>query len=317
MPIPAGSFSANNQSVIAQGGTTSSLPNWAIHSFTSVGNTSFNVIKGTLGIEYVVVAGGGAGGWVQGADQSYRTGGGGGAGGYRSSVQGEPSGGNTSAETPFIPSPLSSYTISVGAGGSATVTVSSPGNDSSISGPNVSIVSIGGGSGGGSSRGSHLGTFGSAGGGGRQDQEIHARPQPTAGQGTLGGVGVNRSGFRTSGGGGGGAQFAGADGFTADNPDIDRGGNGGRGITTFIRNVSGETFAGGGGGGVATPNALSNNPPGVGGLGGGGNGSYNNNTPTAGAANTGGGGGGRSRANSTNQPGAVGGSGIVILRYRK
>lgn len=309
MPVPAGSFSGNNQSVIATGGTITNIPGWTAHSYTGVGNSSFSVIKGTLPIEYVIVAGGGAGGYVSGSTGSSRTGGGAGAGGYRSSVQGELSGGSSSPETPFEPQPLTTYSVSVGAGGVAQVNQNRSGDSSAFAG----ITSTGGGPGGHSSRGGHLGTFGSAGGGGRQDNAIHARPSPITGQGNFGGFAVNRNSTNNSGGGGGGAGQDGADGTST--TSVNNGGNGGGGIRTFIRNTSGEWLAGGGGGGSVA--SITNRSAGSGGIGGGGDGSLQNGGVGAGSSNTGGGGGGRSRVSANDQPGGSGGSGIVIVRYNR
>ena len=83
-----------------------------------------------LPVEYLVIAGGGAGGSGYGA--------GGGAGGYRCSVAGESSGGGASAES-ALSLVAGTYTVTVGAGGS-----SANGSNSVFS----TITSIGGGAGG-------------------------------------------------------------------------------------------------------------------------------------------------------------------------
>ena len=67
-----------------------------------------------LEIQYLVIAGGGGGGGNEGNSQAV---GSGGAGGYRSSVSGEASGGGASAESVFVPTPSTNYTVTIGAGG--------------------------------------------------------------------------------------------------------------------------------------------------------------------------------------------------------
>jgi len=64
----------------------------------------------TPSVEYVIVGGGGGA-------AGYYSSGGGGAGGYRSSVQGEMSGGGASAEAPHLIIPGITYYVSVGRGG--------------------------------------------------------------------------------------------------------------------------------------------------------------------------------------------------------
>jgi hypothetical protein len=75
---------------------------YKIHSFTTVGSFTFTVNKlGSLGeIDYLIVAGGGAGG---AADNEFEAGAGGGAGGFRF--------GNIKLET------TGAYSVIVGAGG--------------------------------------------------------------------------------------------------------------------------------------------------------------------------------------------------------
>ena len=65
-------LSFGNVGVVAEGGTTTSLGGYRIHTFTTVGSNSFTVTKGG-NVEVLVVAGGGGGGGNKG--------GGGGAGG--------------------------------------------------------------------------------------------------------------------------------------------------------------------------------------------------------------------------------------------
>lgn len=229
-------------------------------------NTSWTCPAGVTFIEVLVVAGGGAG----------NGGTGGGAGGL--------------IYNPAYPVVAgTSYTVTVGAGGSSSA------GSNSIFG---SLVAIGGGLGNDPTGG------GSGGGGQRSSSSSAAAAKPgTAGQGTYGGNGAPND---SNGGGGGGGGGAGANGFPA--PSSLTGGDGGAGISF---NISGSTvyYAGGGGGAGSTAN-------GAGGLGGGGaGGSSTSNNATAGTASTGGGGGGWRHPSVNSSGGAAGGSGIVILRY--
>ena len=234
-------------------------------------------------VDFLCIAGGGAASSISGP-------GGGGAGGYRSSYNNETSGGGGAAETALSLTPSTTYTITIGAGGAGTGSSSSvignAGNDSSISGSDITdIVSVGGGIGGFSS-----GNFdGGSGGGGRNG----AGGSGTANQGHDGGTGV-----ATAGGGGGGAGAVGANG-ASNTP-----GNGGNGVASTI---TGSSVTRGGGGGAGTyQGSLAS-----GGSGGGGNGG--NPAGVAGTANTGSGGG----AGHHNCLGSgTGGKGIVAIRYK-
>jgi hypothetical protein len=245
-----------------------------VQSFTTVGNTTWTApVSGNIRV--LVVAGGGGGG--------IQVGGGGGAGGLIH---------NTS----YSVTANQSYAITVGAGGAATGSSSSPGSNglNSIFG---NLTAIGGG-GGGSHANNGVSTSGGSGGGGGGGVSGGTGGSPgTAGQGNSGGVG------RTSnwaGGGGGGAGFAGAAG------GVGFGGNGGNGLLIDITGSA--VYYAGGGGGCSD----GNNSGSSGGLGGGGAGRSNvANGVQNGTANTGGGGGG---VRDTGSPGN-GGSGIVIVRY--
>jgi hypothetical protein len=122
-------------------------------------------------IDFLVIAGGGAGG--------FDLGGGGGAGGYRCSVSGESSGGGASAETPVQITLGENYTCTVGAGGAGN-------SDNTIKGGKGSnsvfatITSEGGGGGG--ARNSLTGQDGGSGGG-------------NAGGGSASGIGTANQGF--------------------------------------------------------------------------------------------------------------------------
>jgi hypothetical protein len=238
-------------------------------------------------VEYLVVAGGGAGGT--------RHAGGGGAGGFRTA-----SGFSVTPGTPYI--------ITVGAGGAANAgaLTGSTGNSSVFS----TITSLGGGGGAYSYPGptSKNGGPGGSGGGGGYDGSVAGTPGAgTPGQGNSGGNGTISSPYSGAGGGG-----AGAVGGNSNTGGGSGGGAGGAGTATSISG-SATFYAGGGGGGGytgANPVALG----GAGGTGGGGAGSAGDTVATAGTTNTGGGGGG-SGGYPGNGSGANGGSGIVIVRY--
>jgi hypothetical protein len=256
------------------------------HTFLSSG---YFIPQDDITCDYLVVAGGGAGG----EGYSTRTGGGG-AGGLRSTV-GATGGGGT-LETPVLLSSGTSYAITVGAG-----SVGGNGSNSSISGTGLTtITSLGGG--GGTQSAAQAGTGGSGGGAGWNNPGGVAGigGAGTAGQGY--GGGNSSTGAPFSAGGGGGAGQAGQ---TA--PGSSTGGYGGAGVAISALATATGTgvsnyYAGGGGGGGSTA--------GAGGAGGGGNGS-SGSIGTAGRANTGGGGGGQLGEGYS----AKGGSGIIIIRY--
>ena len=258
----------------------------------------------TLNVDYLVVAGGGGGGGNQSA-----TGGGGGAGGLRTSY-GSSSGGGSNAENSLTFNLPTSYTITVGDGGTLGSGTTAPtnGGNSSITGSDITnVTSLGGGA----ADNSTLlpPQTGGSGGGGGNGSYAGASGEPN--QGYAGGN--SQSGAR--GAGGGGAANVGA------NSTNNNGGAGGSGLSVNILSsananvegvgeVSGSSvyYAGGGGGGSAASGASSQAS---GGIGGGGNGEWSNgNNASAGTANTGGGGGGAFTDGAKN-----GGSGVVILRY--
>ena len=232
---------------------------------------------------YLVVAGGGGSAGVQaGADTGS---GGGGAGGFLA--------GTTSLSV------SNSYTITVGAGGTAGSAGGANGSNGSASVFNA-ITAIGGGA----SRWSPgTGAAGGSGGGGAGGNPSVAGGAGTSGQGYAGGAGktdfVNASG----GGGGGGSASTGTDASGVN------GGNGGSGTSSSISG-SAVSYAGGGGGAGGRSNYTQGS-----GLNGGGNAGK---PGTAGTANLGGGAGGSNggtTGNYSDQPGANGGSGIVIISY--
>jgi hypothetical protein len=250
------------------------------HVFTSSG--TFTPTR-TLSCDYLVIAGGGSGGYAGGS--------GGGAGGYLSGTLSVTSGAKT---------------VTVGAGGAGSSSSRSNGSNSVFD----SITSTGGGSG----TNSGGGYSGGSGGGGVGDSGVLA----TGGAASPSGQG-NKGGDRTTGGttdsfgaGGGGASAAGVDTNTVPS-------NGGAGSASSITGTS-VTRAGGGGGGI---NKSTGSQAGIGGSGGGGSGTYWNGSAfvtTSGVkdatVNTGSGGGGGGRQSGVqNDVAGSGGSGIVIVRY--
>jgi hypothetical protein len=180
--------------------------------------------------------------------------------------------------------------VTVGTGG----LVGTNGNNSVFK----SITAIGGGKGG--ILEANGGSGGSGGGGG--GRSFASGGSETAGQGYAGGNGYDSEGYG-GGGGGGGAGGAGASSGSRS------GGAGGNG-TAYSMIGSSVYYGGGGGGGSDTGGTAVN-----GGLGGGGNGGlYKTSHATAGTPNTGGGGGGAGNGDDKSLP-AVGGSGVVIIRY--
>jgi len=239
-------------------------------------------------VDYLVVAGGGAG---QSSD-----GPGAGAGGYRESP-GTASGCYTASPlgaAPAVSLPVSvqGYPITVGAGGAASA---GAGSISTFS----TIDSAGGGAGNPSSPptgtgGSGSGGYAIGGSGGAGNT-----PPTNPAQGQNGGTGGSGSPTYSPGGGGG------AGGVGAPAPPT-AGGTGGVGVPTSITG-SGVSYAGGGGGGRDASRGGSGGPGSPCGTGGAAPGG-------SGTANRGGaGGGGQNTAPSC---AGLGGSGIVIIRYK-
>ncbi len=265
----------------ATGGTVTDITddgiNYRVHTFTTVGSSSFDVLSGQGEVEYLVVAGGGgvhSGAGGQGGS------GGGGAGGVL---------------TGFETITTGTYNVTVGNGGSNSSSSSvGVGGDSSV----FSITAFGGGKGV-QSPGEGTLDGGSGAGGGifaNETSQTNSDAVPpgsgVAGQGNDGGVGSTANGGTTGGGGGAGQPG-----------DTNGDGRGGDGISSSI--TGSQKFYGGGGGG----NTINNGGSGEisGGLGGGGSSRQN------GESNTGGGGGGFAPDTGS---GGEGGSGIVIIRYQ-
>ena len=253
-------------------------------------------------VSYLVVGGGGGAGAYAG--------GGGGAGGYREVVSpsspytGSPLDGYATPGNRITVSTASPYPITVGGGGAVT----NPGPARGCSGAASvfdTITGAGGGYGGASS--ASIGPItnggpGGSGGGGAWDLPgtgassvagVGNTPSETPAQGFPGGTGRHQGPTHAISGGGGGSGAAGNSELPGGPPYGN--GDGGAGVSTSI---TGASVARGGGGGACAP-------CGTGGTGGGGN------KRVAGTINTGGGGGG-----GDNTTAAIGGSGIVIIRYK-
>ena len=322
-------FSQEGSSFIcASGGTITNTGNFRVHTFTGDGTFTVNSLSADAPanfVSYMIVGGGGGGSGGNGA--------GGGAGGFRESRAANDTYNvsplnATSGPTYNIPVSAQGYPISIGGAGrgggygpSAANPAACGANDGGNSTFN-SITSEGGGGGGTGSPGSS--TDGQPGGSGGGGNGGYGQPSYPGGagngntppvsppQGNNGGIGVinqpSVGGY--SGGGGGGATANGGGGTRP----TGTGGEGGAGATTSISGSS-TTYAGGGGG--AAPSS-SPGGPGPGGTGGGGAGVGPGTDGNAGTVNTGGGGGGIGDACGSPTPrlGGLGGSGVVIIRYK-
>ena len=326
--------------------------NYKTHIFTGPGTFCVSCV-GCAGsndiVDYMVVAGGGAGG------PGY-AGGGAGAGGFRISNCATRSGIPAPTMSPLVNASgltitAQSYPISVGAGGSVTpapapcASVSAGGNGVNSVFSSITAAGGGGGGTGGQGGGSNPNApaggdgqpGGSGGGAGSKATDSSNAPQAGTGntppvsppQGQNGGA-AGADGFSafTNTAGGGGAGAAGTSGSSQSTAASG-------GIGSFLADaVIGPTapsygtagpvsntryFAGGGGGATDTPGG-NPVPQGLGGAGGGGNGAHGTSpgAGVAGGVNTGGAGGGGAGPSSTApfNTGAAGGSGIVIIRYK-
>jgi len=262
-------------------------------------NTSYTFTTSEpLNCDLLIVGGGGGG-----------SAGGGGGGGYLYYTNiSLPSGNN--------------YTVTVGNGGTgATLTTNgNQGSTSSFIGGSISYTAFGGGGGGGNTQiapAHTTGQVGSYGGNGHDNTTIQTY---TTTQGNIGGRALaNSSG---SGGGGGGASKNGENAIVvpnissqATNPITTyyKGGKGGDGMLNNITNI--QTYYAGGGTAGANTNTGTDTNTQIAPLGGGGIGALApNGNGTNGTNGLGGGGGGGDWERSA---GTTGGSGIVIMRYRK
>jgi hypothetical protein len=249
------------------------------------------IVSSPVRINYLIVAGGGAGGYA--AD---RTAGGGGAGGY------------IVGYTTLQPG---TYPITIGSGGTSSSTISSNGGNSIFN----SLTAVGGGVGG---SGNNLPGNGGSGGGGYHGNNTAGNN--TTNQGNVGGIGFNNQVNYFAAGGGGGA------GSVGNNGTNNGGGDSGEGITISNSNLQGfnETISicGGGGGAVQVLNSSGPLTYGLGKSGGGNGGMCMNGVVNgngciyATSATTYGSGGGGGVSNYTNPKiGGSGFSGIVIITY--
>jgi len=308
-----------NDMICASGGdSVVTCGDYKTHIFT--GDGTFTVAGAAVCgannvVDYLVVAGGGGAGGEMG--------GGGGGGGFRYFSALSPAGSPLVAPAGLTVS-AQAYPIQVGAGGAVNPVASGSGcqGEPSIFG---TITSAGGGEGAGISiplgAGGGDGGSGGGGGGGTSPTWVAGsgnEPPVSPDQGFPGGTGAG-GGSSETGGGGGAASEAGANSSPAS-----YGGDGGDG-SYIVDGLVGPTaplygtpgpagctryFTGGGGGGGANsvPTA------GDGGVGGGGDGAVPSRTAlTAGTVNTGGGGGGNKGGSCI---GKIGGSGIVMIRYK-
>lgn len=261
--------------------------------------TSFDTLRENnfdIPYEYLVVAGGAAGG--------VGIGGGGGAGGLL-------------CGTLSVSSNLC-YSVVVGAGGSApnSSSLTGCGSNSFIctSAAGNILLAIGGGGGGGTNTIPGHDAYPGGSGGGTGIYTTCAVAAGIPGQGFPGGL-MNTPGgpwpaTGSGGGGGGGANQTGESPPSQTGP----GGYGGNGCLLSITGVATYYAGGGGGGGIVT--STPNRPAGIGGCGGGGPGGPPNSNGCPGCTNSGGGGGGgNSMPSGTSCLGGTGGSGIVILRH--
>jgi len=265
---------------------------YVVHTFISSG--TFTANSTITNVDYLIVAGGGAG---SGGQSGSWEGGGAGAGGliYRTN--------QTFAS--------GSHSITIGNGGSG----SSRGNETNGTDSIITGKDTAKGGGKGARYAGNHGTSGGSGGGGRHNGGDGAAPishnsetiiqnSTTANQvgvfGNYGGSEGDGNGGNQGGGGGG------AGGRGKEEQEGSVAGFGGIGKQYSIRDGTLVYYAGGGGGGKAAANS--------GGLGGGGDGRTSLSGSGGNAVpNTGGGGGGGFGNNSGN--GGNGGSGIVIIRY--
>ena len=242
------------------------------------------------GVTYLVVAGGGSGGYQPSGTHAT---GGGGAGGYLTNYGG----------TAISLNSGTTYSITVGAGGVGG-SDSNNGSNSVLSGSGITtITAIGGGRGGRADGGG--GNSGGSGGGGASGSGTGGG-SGTSGQGNSGGNGaVYNNQYYDAGGGGG----AGASGGSSTIANI--AGSGGAGLSNSITGTA-VTYAGGGGG-AARDAAGGTSYSGSGGAGGGGAGGNELGSRTGGNGTDGLGGGGGGQHTFDGLAGH-GGDGTVIMR---
>lgn len=242
------------------------------------------------GVTYLVVGGGGSGGYQSSGTHAT---GGGGAGGYLTNYGG----------TAISLNSGTTYSITVGAGGVGG-TDSNNGSNSVLSGSGITtITAIGGGRGGRADGGG--GQSGGSGGGGASGSGTGGG-SGTSGQGNSGGSGAIYNNQYYDGGGGGGAGASGGSSTI-----VNIAGSGGAGLSNSITG-SAVTYAGGGGG-AARDAVGGTSYSGSGGAGGGGAGGNELGSRSGGNGTDGLGGGGGGQHTFGGVAGH-GGDGTVILR---
>jgi hypothetical protein len=258
---------------------------------TGAGQTQYSInVPETYSCDILIVGGGGAGGYSYG-------GAGGGGGGY--------------VYLQSISIPAGTYSISVGNGGSGGTTGwGVNGANSSITGA-INYIALGGGGGaGGSANGTitGIGNNGGSGGGGSYRNIANAA--------AAGGISIQFSTYGYGNGGSGNSygspwQYGGGGGGASGVIQTVNNATGNHGLSNSITGSS-ITYAGGGAGGHDYEYVFQ------GGSGGGGNGGNGSGTIVAATAGTDGlgGGGGGARGGGIGVAGR-GGSGVVIIRYRK
>ena len=293
-----------NNYVVATGGTVTTFGDFKVHKFTGPGSFCVsNIGPASSAVDYLIVAGGGGGGTSGG--------GGGGAGGFRLLT--------------CQPISVTSFPVAVGSGG--TKGCCSPGGAGSTTTFKCNS-SAGGGGGGKYCQSGVAGGSGGGGGSGCTSPGSYAggagnTPATPVSQGNAGGTGSGNPQPTGGGGGGGGAAAVGANYVSAG-----LGGPGGNGTDispTFGPGFGDSNFFSGGGGAGAQSNPAYSIPGaptggnGGGGVGGGASAPYGGGTGQGGgngSDNTGGGGGGSGNGGSPSPVAGIGGSGIVLIRYK-
>jgi hypothetical protein len=315
-----GKSNASYLCITTSGACVTTCGNYKIAKWTGSGSFTVNRVGSGVGnagshINYVVVSGGGSGAGKSYSGSNPGTSGGGGGGGILNDCSNICSSGGVSISG-------RTYTVTIGAGGSATSYGScGAGHNSSI----CCLISTTGGGAGQSIERSGYQNGGS--GGGAQPTYSGSKGTGISGQGYAGGNGCYYGGFccvyspwSYLGGGGGGAGSVGGNAVYNT-----RGGNGGSG--RFV-SFTCHTYSGGGGGGTGHwRTGSTHHGQSTGGAGGGAGATdccgakvYNS---LPGGVNVGGGGGGSGMFNGTNCTyfygltyGSNGGSGVVAIRWR-
>lgn len=180
----------NSDPIVASGGTETIVGNYKYHTFNSSGTFTVTTVPSGRDLSYMIAGGGGGGGAIN--DPT----GGGGAGGFRW--------GNLSPS-------VTSYTITIGAGGAKSTTAASgsKGSDSSA----FSVTALAGGGGGWNGAIGNANNNGASGGGGGGGDPTQVG-QGTTGQGFGGWQGSSDKSGSWGGGGGGCTSPGGYVGWT-------------------------------------------------------------------------------------------------------